>query len=158
MKITYRPEIPDDASFLRTLIIETLAEQLAAWSWPEYMRETLLETQYQVQRQGFRGSGDVSAIVLDDDTPVGWYVTAESADAIRLINIMVLARHRGRGIGSTVLSMLLAAAEAARKPLQLSVVTHNERALRLYERLGFQRIDGDEVHHILEHPPGGSDA
>jgi ribosomal protein S18 acetylase RimI-like enzyme len=139
---------------LRTLILETLTEQLAVWSWPEHIRTPLLETQYQVQRQGFRHCGDTSTIVLDGDVPVGWYVTAESTDAIRLVNIMVLAQHRGQGIGSAILSMLMAAADTTGKPLQLSVVAQNERALRLYERLGFQRIGGDEAQHFLERPPG----
>ena len=141
MRLTYRPETPDDESFLRMLIFETLAAQL--------------ETQYQVQRQGFRGSSDTSIIVLDGEIPVGWYVTAESADAIRLLNIVVQTRHRGQGVGSAVLSKLLAAADAAEKSLRLSVVTHNERALRLYKRLGFQCIGGDEVQRFLEYPPRG---
>ena len=95
MRLAYRPETPDDESFVRTLLIETLAEQLAAWSWPEQIRASLLETQYQVRRQGFRSICSTSMIVLDGDKPVGWYVTAERADEVRLVNIMVLAQHRG---------------------------------------------------------------
>lgn len=158
MSLAYRPETPDDESFVRTLLVETLTEQLAAWSWPECLRQPMLETQYQVRRQGFRSSGDSSIIVLDGDKPVGWYVTVESADEVRLVNIMVLAQHRGQGIGSTVLHKLLAASNAAGKPLRLAVASNNGRALQLYERLGFQRIGGDEVQHCMEHPLGGRDA
>src|SRR5262249_38712167 len=71
---------------------------------------------------------------------------------------MVLAQHRGQGIGSTVLHKLLAAASAAGKPLRLAVASNNGRALQLYERLGFQRIGGDEAQHYMEHPPGGRGA
>ena len=141
-----------------TLLLEILAEQLAAWSWPEQLRVPLLETQYQVHRQGFRSSGDASIIVLDGEKPVGWYVTAESADETRLVNIMVLTQHRGQGIGSTILHTLLAASNTAGKPLRLAVAIHNGHALRFYQRLGFQRIGGDEVQHYMEGPPGGRDA
>ena len=72
MSLAYRPETPDDESFVRTLLVETLTEQLAAWSWPECLRQPMLETQYQVRRQGFRSSGDY-IIVLDGDQLVGWY-------------------------------------------------------------------------------------
>jgi len=154
MRLAYRPETPDDASFVRTLLIATLTEHLAAWSWPEHIRQPMLETQYQVRRQGFRSSGNSSIIVLDGDKPVGWYVTAESAGAVRLVHIMVLAQYRGQGIGSAILHTLLAVSDAAGKPLRLSVAVRNGRALQLYERLGFQRIGGDEVQHFMEHPPG----
>jgi ribosomal protein S18 acetylase RimI-like enzyme len=158
MRLAYRPETPDDEALVRTLLIETLVEHLAAWSWPEQLRQPVLETQYQVQRQGFRSIGNASMIVLHEDTPVGWYVTAESADEVRLVNLMVLSQHRGQGIGSTVLRTLLATSEATGKPLRLSVAVNNGRALQLYEQLGFQRIGGDEVHHYMEYSTGGCHA
>src|SRR5262245_6240253 len=125
MRLAYRPETPDDEALVRTLLIETLVEHLAAWSWPEQLRQPVLEIQYQVQRQGFRSICKASMIVLHDDTPVGWYVTAESADEVRLVNLMVLSQHRGQGIGSTVLRTLLATSEATGKPLRLSVAVNN---------------------------------
>jgi ribosomal protein S18 acetylase RimI-like enzyme len=158
MRLTYRPETPDDEPFLRTLMIETLAEQLAAWSWPEQIRAPLLETQYQVQRQGWRSRGGSSMIVLQADEAVGWYVTVESADEIRLLNLMVLAQYRGQGIGSAILCTLLTASDAAGKPLRLAVLVNNNRAMQLYERLGFQRLGGDEVQHDMERPPRGREA
>jgi ribosomal protein S18 acetylase RimI-like enzyme len=66
---------------------------------------------------------------------------------------MILADHRGKGIGSAIIQDLLAESDRARKPLRLTVRVGNYGAIRLYERFGFQRLGGDEVNHLMERRP-----
>ncbi|HEX9595557.1 MAG TPA: GNAT family N-acetyltransferase [Anaerolineales bacterium] len=158
-ELIFRPETLEDEAFLRHLILETLTEQLAVSSWPDAIRGPLLETQYQVRRQGFRSVPHaVGRIVVSAGQPIGWYVTADLDQEIRLVNIMVLASHRGRGVGASIVRALIADSDRSRKPVRLKVDVRNTGAFRLYERLGFQRIGGDEVQHCMEHSPGGRDA
>jgi ribosomal protein S18 acetylase RimI-like enzyme len=65
---------------------------------------------------------------VDDDTPE--------------IGMAVLPGHRGRGIGSNLLKRLLESAGAVYRKVCLSVSADNP-ALRLYERVGFERAGGD---------------
>lgn len=153
MRLAYRPEQAEDAAFLRALLLETFTEHLVAWSWPEPLRTSVLDMQIQAQLQEYRRRSDTSILVLDGHTPVGWYMTATSADAMHLIHLVVQAPHRGQGIGSAVLGQLLDAAATAQKPLRLSVAANNPRALQLYLRLGFQPCGGDAVYHRLAYPP-----
>ncbi len=57
----------------------------------------------------------------------------------RVAALAVASRARGRGVGTALLEALTAAArEAGARTLLLEVVDTNERALSLYERLGFK--------------------
>ncbi len=57
---------------------------------------------------------------------------------------MVLPEYRGKGIGTTLLMHLLQAASVEYKSVSLSVSLDNP-ALRLYERIGFQRLDASDT-------------
>ena len=54
--------------------------------------------------------------------------------------IAVDRRMQGRGVGTALLTALLAKADELEAPVFLEVRTDNEPALRLYERYGFERI------------------
>ena len=60
-------------------------------------------------------------------------------DATPELTIAVVPECRGKGVGTRLLSHLLATAESCYSSLSLSVLTDNP-ALRLYERLGFETV------------------
>jgi len=71
---------------------------------------------------------------------------------IPIVDIALLAEHRGRGVGSSLLRDLLAEADAAGK----RVTIHVERmtpAFRMYRRLGFSVVEDKGVYLFLERPP-----
>jgi ribosomal protein S18 acetylase RimI-like enzyme len=155
MHLSYRSETPADEPFIRRLMIEVLTDQLAASSWPDAVRDPLLDAQFQVRLQGFRQSTGhrPGVIVLMQGEPVGWYVAADFDDEIHLVNLAVLKEHRGHGTGSAVLGKLAAASDRSGKCLRLSVAENNQRAAELYARFGFRRTGGDGVHYFMERPP-----
>ncbi len=148
------PGDPADENFLRNLILETAAAQLGADLWPEPVRSQLLEVQYSARLNAIRSRfpGGRSRIVRIDSADAGWLYTAEIDDEIRLVEIMIAAAHRGKGAGAEAIRIVIQEADAAGKPVRLSVDTANTAAFRLYERLGFRRIGGDEVRHQMERP------
>ena len=77
--------------------------------------------------------------VLDGETPVGtlWLAMREEGHA-HVSDVLIAEAHRGRGHGRRALE--LAEAEALRRgarSIGLRVYADNERARRLYERLGY---------------------
>jgi ribosomal protein S18 acetylase RimI-like enzyme len=156
MTVTLRPESPGaDDAFMRRLVLETIAVELGANSWPEPLRTQILDLQYHTRRQG---PGAVfpegqSRIILLDGEPVGWLHTATLEDKIWLAEVMVLPEFRGRGAGRAAVGEVLADAARTGKPVSLSVNTTNAGAIRLYKRLGFRRIGGTEVQHEMEARP-----
>jgi len=160
MSVQLRPETPagqtpGDEPFLRRLITETVALELGAGRWPEPMRSQLLDLQYQNRRMGPRAgfSTGESHIILFNGEPAGWLFFANLDHEIHIVEIMVLPECRTRGAGAEAIRHVFALASAAGKPVRLTVNVLNTRAIRLYERLGFRRIGGNEVQHEMEARP-----
>jgi ribosomal protein S18 acetylase RimI-like enzyme len=106
--------------------------------------------------EGWGRGHDAGVLAVDEATgrPVGaaWMrlLTGERRgygwvdDATPELAIAVLPAYRGRGIGTRLLSALIAAARRSYPALSLSVRATNPAA-RLYRRLGFEPVPGTEV-------------
>ena len=150
MSVQLRAETPDDEEFLRRLITQTITLELGADRWPEPMRTQLLTIQYQNRRMGPRaGFPEGESYVLhSNDVAAGWIFFVRTQTEIHIVEIMVLPEFRGQGIGAEVIRQVMALAGG--KPVRLTVNVLNEGAIRLYERLGFRRVGGNEVQHEME--------
>lgn len=153
MKVSWRPETPEDEPFVRYLIVENVSLQLSASFWPEPMRETLLGMQYSARRDSIRNRYPEaqSRIILLDGEKVGWWVVALLPYEVRLVDIVIHVGQRGKGIGSAVIQELLEIAHDGSRPVRLNVNAANSGAIRLYARFGFQDVSGDEVQRSMEH-------
>ncbi|MGO9261742.1 MAG: N-acetyltransferase family protein [Bryobacteraceae bacterium] len=151
MTISLRPEETGDEPFLRRLITATITQELGADWWPEPMRSHLLGIQYSARRQSIRDRfpAGQSGIVLVDGAEAGWLYVAKLEDEIRLVEIMLLEEHRGKGAGTELIRQVIET--AGNRPVRLSVNVMNTGAARLYERLGFRRIGGDDVQQLMEY-------
>jgi ribosomal protein S18 acetylase RimI-like enzyme len=120
------------------------------------MRSHLLGVQYTGRRHSSRADFPeaMSQVIQANGGDAGWVLVNAMQHEVRLIEIMVAPEIRGKGIGTAVIRELLANAFEAGKPMRLSVNVTNSGAIRLYERLGFRRIDGNEVQHVMEARPG----
>ncbi|MFL6277370.1 MAG: GNAT family N-acetyltransferase [Blastocatellia bacterium] len=152
--VRLRPARAEDAEFLFALYASTRAEEMAAWGWPAAQQEMFLRMQYRALEQRHAAERQVSdhQIILDDDQPIGRLLVARTADEIRLTDIALLPEHRGRGIGAALIGDLQNEAERAGLPLRLHV-TGDNRAARLYERLGFIITDDIGSHFKMEWRP-----
>jgi ribosomal protein S18 acetylase RimI-like enzyme len=155
IEITRREAAGADEEFVRQLIMDTVAEELGMAGWPEAMRGPLLNIQYQARRKGLRENfpDAVEEVLHVDGTPAGWAAICRGEEAIHLIDIAIQARFRGRKLGTARIGELIEEAVGAGKTVRLSVVATN-RALRLYQRLGFVPTGGDGVRVFMEHPGG----
>jgi ribosomal protein S18 acetylase RimI-like enzyme len=68
---------------------------------------------------------------------------------IRLVDIALLPEHRGRGIGGALLRGLLDEGAVSGRRVSMHVERSNP-ALRLYERLGFERVKDDGIYWLME--------
>lgn len=150
--VTLRPECSRDESFIRHLILETIAGELGASAWPEPMRSHLLGIQYAGRRQSFRGTFPEAASYVIEAAGVdaGWAVVTEMPQEMFVVELMVSPERRNQGIGTAVIRQVMAEAAARRKSVRLTVNAMNHGAIRLYEKLGFRRLEGDEVRYLME--------
>jgi ribosomal protein S18 acetylase RimI-like enzyme len=69
-----------------------------------------------------------------------------------LVDIALLAEHRGQGAGSGLVRELMQQCACDGVPLRLQVLKTNP-ALRLYKRLGFIRTGEDQMYVQMERRP-----
>lgn len=150
--IRLRPANSDDQAFLFDLYRSTRAEELSAWGWDEAQQQAFLNLQFRGQQAHYAEYPNTNhQIILDGELPIGCPIgrilTSHLMDEIRLVDIALLPEHRGQGIGAALIQSLFEEAASEGKAVRLHVVKE-ARALRLYQRLGFQII-GDAVSHYL---------
>ena len=140
--------------FIYQLFRTLKVEELNALDWPRQFFDLILPMQFKAHeshyRNNFPDAGDF--IILKDSIPVGRIIIDKSGSFIHLIEICVLPEFRGQGIGTTVITKLLKEGEILGKSVRLQVA-HNNRAIKLYEQLGFSDINCTKTHHQMEWKP-----
>jgi ribosomal protein S18 acetylase RimI-like enzyme len=149
--ISFRRIRPDDDAFLFRVYASTREEELALVNWDPAAKEAFLQMQFGAQHQFYQSEFSSAAfeLVLKDDTPIGRLYVDRRPDEIRIIDIALLPEFRNAGIGSALLEDLQSEAARVGKPLRIHVERYN-RALLLYQRLGFREIDRSEIHLLME--------
>lgn len=153
--IGLRPIAPADRAFLCSVYAGTRAEELALVQWSDAQKQAFVAMQFDAQHSYYqqhypRASFD---LLLLDGQPIGRLYVARHSSEIRIVDIAIVPAYRGQGIGSAVLAALLAEGARAGLPVTIHVERFN-RALRLYERLGFRQIEDKGVYLLMECLPG----
>lgn len=152
--ITLRPASPADEPFLYQVYASTRLEELAPLPWDEAQRQAFLTMQFAAQRQHYHTqyAGASFELILHRGEPIGRLYVARWPEEIRLIDIALLPASRGRGIGTALIADVLAEAARARTYVRLHVEPSN-RALRLYQRLGFTTVAERGLYLFMEWVP-----
>jgi GNAT superfamily N-acetyltransferase len=134
--IALRAARPDDYGFAKNTYYETmrwLIERL--FGWDEKREDRKFAEQFKLEEV---------RIITADGRDVGWIQTLPADGALYLGQLYVVPAWQRRGIGSEILTRLIAEARDQEKALTLSVVKINP-ARRFYETFGF-RITHDDEH------------
>ena len=152
--ITLRPAIEADYDFMRRLYASTREEELSQFPFDEAQKQAFLDQQFaaQFEHYGIHYPTCERNIVMRDDVPIGRLWVDEWRDQIRLVDIALLTEERGSGAGTMLVRGVLDRGAAARKPVTIHVEAYNP-ALRLYERLGFVRVDTNGVYFLMRWTP-----
>ena len=151
-----RPAVAGDRALLFSVYASTRAEELAVVPWTGAEKDAFLRQQFEAQDAHYRQhhAGAAFLVIEADGVPAGRLYVARWPREIRIIDIALLPAHRRRGLGTAILDDLLAEATATGKLVSIHV-ERNNRALRLYERLGFHTAADRGVYLLLERGPAG---
>jgi ribosomal protein S18 acetylase RimI-like enzyme len=137
---TLRTSTSADAEFELLLYASTRSDLLPLG--PEVF-EGLVGMQFRAQTMSINiehPQADHQILTIADD-PVGRLIVDASGDCVHIIDISLLPDHRSNGIGTTILTQVIADAGRSGRPTRLHV-ERSSPAARLFERLGFS-IEGD---------------
>jgi ribosomal protein S18 acetylase RimI-like enzyme len=145
----------EDLVFLSLLYAATRAEELASTGWSGEAQQQFLDQQFQFQHRYYQAHyADADFLLLQrEGQPLGrlyWHTRGSQAT---LIDISLLPAQRGQGLGSALLQMLTARADALQQAIDLHVEPANP-AHRLYERFGFAAIATNGVYLKMRRLPG----
>ncbi|MEO8435575.1 MAG: GNAT family N-acetyltransferase [Pyrinomonadaceae bacterium] len=155
---TLRAATSDDEPFLFEVYAATRLDEFSFLDGSEEQKQALIKMQYDIRRSQYvEGYPQAEAsIILVSDRPVGTILIDESDREIVLVDVALLPERRNAGIGSRLLMQLLDRAVNKKKPVRLQVVKSNP-ALRLYERLGFSRVEESSMYlEMIFEPPVSS--
>jgi ribosomal protein S18 acetylase RimI-like enzyme len=152
--VTLRPLNEADGSFALSVYASTRAHELAPVPWDEEQKAAFVAMQFEAQSAHYAQHYDglTSDVVLVDGEPAGRLLVARWREEIRIVDIALLPAFRGRGAGSELLAELIDEATEMGKRLSIHVERDN-RALGLYERLGFRPVGETGVHLRMEWAP-----
>lgn len=154
-----RPVTPADEPELRAIYRSTRATELAAVGWPDEAIETFCNQQYDMQQAHYGKvyAGAAHRAVVDHDgSVVGQLMVHFGTTAHTIVDIALLAEHRGHGCGSRLLAQVIESADELGVAVELTVDPHNP-AQALYRRLGFEPISSTELHLHMRRPATGKE-
>lgn len=153
-EITFRPMSDADQELNYTIYASTRAAEMTLVPWSDAAKETFLRFQFQAQKTHYDEHFPDAAfdLILVDGLPAGRLYVDRRDDEVRLVDIALLPEHRGRGVGERILREILAEGEEKGLLVRIHVEANNP-AMRLYRRLGFEKIEEQGVYHLMEWTP-----
>ena len=159
MKPELRPSLPEDREFLFRLYASTREEELRPFGWNPAQQEAFLRMQFNAQQQWYLATYSTAEnqIIEKDHEPIGRMIVQREHGTCSLLDISLLPKHRGQGIGGEMIRALIKECEESGSVLKLQVLNTNP-AQRLYTRLGFIKTGEDQIYTQMELRPQGRKA
>ena len=156
MQVALRPIEDADQPFLQRVYASTREQELAPVPWSAGEKAAFFAMQFAAQSAHYEHYAGMSAdVVLVDGEPAGRLLVARWREEIRIVDIALLPEFRGRGAGGELLAELIDEATEMGKRVSIHVEREN-RALGLYERLGFRPVGETGAYLRMEWDPASA--
>ncbi len=153
--VTLRPEATDgsDEPFLYALFADSKPE-MTLMPVHETVKEQLLRMQYRSMTMTYRGQfPDARFQIAElDGVPVGRMITDVQATSIYFVDIVVLSRTQGTGIGTALVRAVFEEARQRGLAVTSKVLVTNAASLRMCEKVGFYVVRHDPPYVDLIWP------
>lgn len=147
-----RPETDADLPFLRQLYESTREEELAQITdWNAAQRQLFLDSQFAAQRHHYRTHIPECHfnVIEHRSTPIGRLYLEKRPTRLHIVDVALMPSWRGIGLGTAILTALIAQARSEGKAVGIFVEVFNP-ARRLYQRLGFTPFADHGVYLEME--------
>jgi RimJ/RimL family protein N-acetyltransferase len=154
-RIRLRPAEAADEEFLLEVYSSTRAEEMARVPWSPEQKNAFVRMQFVAQKQHYAAEYPKAThdVIYFKDEPVGRLYLDRGQEQFHILDITILPRFRGSGVGSVVLKQILAEAGRGGQPVTIYIENFNP-SLRLFGQLGFERIAEEGFQLLLRRLPG----
>ena len=151
LPLRLRTELEDDAGFLMELHRAMQGEEMIRAGFGPVFTRLFLDYQFMLQRDYYRANykGAGFFVIEKEEERLGRIYIHPSRSDYRLVDIGFMPQWRNRGFGGCLISALQSHAAGRGAKVSLHVDPEN-RAARLYARLGFVVVDRDSPHWRME--------
>ncbi|MEL7059702.1 MAG: GNAT family N-acetyltransferase [Acidobacteriota bacterium] len=149
-----RPATDADRELLFCVYASTRMEELAVVPWSEREKEEFLRFQFEAQDRHYREHFPQTRfdVIEVAGKAAGRLYVDRRDDEIRLVDIALLPAFRGSGVGRALVTELLD--EGANRGVVVRIhVERENRAMTLYRRLGFEKVEEQGVYDLMEWRP-----
>jgi ribosomal protein S18 acetylase RimI-like enzyme len=145
--LNFRPIGDADLPFLARLYATTRAYEMTLVPWSEAEKAAFVDMQFRAQHLHYqRHYADAQFLVIERaGEPAGRLYLHRGTREHCIVDIAFLPQHCGQGLGTAVLTDVLAGAAAAGTSVTIHVEKNNP-ALRLYLRLGFAAVEDKGIY------------
>ncbi len=133
---TERPCTLDDRAFVNGLVRETIFPLVSAFETPDTAPLEERFTHFYARH----------TLLLDGDTPFGFYWVEKEADVLHIRRLFLAGSHRQQGIGGRLIRRFETLGAGT---LRLEVWENNP-ALAFYERLGYQAVAMNDHKIVMQ--------
>lgn len=149
--LSFRPMTDGDMPFAEALFASNRTEEFAASGWPPEVLRQFLADQFHLRQRHYRQQYRAAEWLIVDfgGAAIGQLYIDETPQRIHIIDIALVPAERGEGCGTQILTNLIASAHRKGKSVTAHVERTN-RALSLYMRLGFEKIEDQGFYLLTE--------
>ncbi len=153
-----QPAGEGDDEFLHDVFATTWADEVAALPNPK-LAAHVLRIQHTAQENRFesRYPGFERYVIVHRGERAGRLYLHRTPTMVHAIDMTLLPRFRSDGIGTRVVTDLLAVAQENGQSVTLRVARRNTRATALYNALGFRLVTMDDLDNYFEWNPSLDD-
>lgn len=136
-------------------LFEIFKECIQDLSWAtgfsESEKNQYLKTQFELEKKQFVTVYPKAEyyIVIKDNKCIGRLYIDHGENDIRILEIGLIEEYRNRGIGRGIIKNIISKASESNKFVSLQVAWFNQKALKLYEKLGFFIVENNQVSYEM---------
>jgi ribosomal protein S18 acetylase RimI-like enzyme len=154
-KLTLRPEASDDLIFRFELFCQSRTPEWYRVSMPDTLRSQIMHHQFDAQTTSYSASYPRARfdIIELDGRRIGRIVIDREPARLHLVDQAIIPELRNRGLGTAIMNWLIAESTRDGLPITLYVANSNDPSMRLYARLGFEKVEETALYLKMNRPP-----
>lgn len=114
------------------------------WGWDE-------EKQINIHKEYFKPKS--ITIISYNGQEIGYLVKNVSENELYIENLILKSEFQNLGFGTQIIQLIIEECEITKRAIRLKVFKINQRAIKFYAKMGFNKISETQFHFVFEKTP-----